>query len=438
MAIGGGKFNEMNKPLAGAYINNVSAARNLNGFGINGISVIAIDHNYGNKGELLEIESSNFADKCKSVLGYDLWDNKLKGLRELISNSIKTYIYILSENVKAENDIAKAKFGGTRGNDISIKISPNINDETKKEVITMVDNVMVDKQIVKAADELEDNKYIEFKKDATLTDTVKISLAGGADGTVTLADHQEFLNKIETLTFNALCCTATDETLQNLYVAYTKRMRDSVGLKFATIMKRIPKVTYDYEGIVTVLNDVVGGIGSELTYFTTALYANAELGKSNLNKKYNGEFEIIADYTQLELADFITEGKFVYHRVGDEFRVLEDINSLVTFTEEKGSDFKENQVIRVLDSLATADANIFNTMYLGKVNIDTAGIESYSNQILSIREAFLQNGALSDFDKEKIVVEKVEGEGIRGAIKVSSAVTPAECFRQVYLTNVVR
>ncbi|WP_101772329.1 phage tail sheath subtilisin-like domain-containing protein [Peptostreptococcus faecalis] len=441
MAIGGGRFTGMNKPLAGAYINNISASRSLNLLGTNGVCAIAIEHNYGNKGEILEIESSNFADKCKSVLGYDLWDNKLKGLRELISNSVKTYIYILSDNTKAENKIAKAKFGGTRGNDISIKISPNVNDETKKEVITMIDNVAVDKQVVKSAEELESNKYVDFKEGITLADTTKTSLAGGTDGAVTLTDHQDFLNKIETYSFNALCCTSTDATFQELYIAYTKRMRDNVGLKFATIMKRLPKLTYDYEGIVTVLNDVVAGTGNELTYFTTALYANTELGKSNLNKKYNGEFEIIADYTQLELAEFINEGKFVYHRVGDEFRVLEDINSLVTFSEEKGEEFKENQVIRILDSLAMADANVFNSAYLGKVNIDKTGLESYEVDVIKIREEFLKLGAFRSYDKNSVVVEKVEtvdGNKVRGVVRVNSVVTPAECFRQLYLTNVVK
>lgn len=41
-------------------------------------------------------------------------------------------------------------------------------------------------------------------------------------------------------------------------------------------------------------------------------------------------------------------GEFVLHSVGTEVRVLEDINSLVTLTEDKNELFQSNQTIRVL------------------------------------------------------------------------------------------
>ena len=53
----------------------------------------------------------------------------------------------------------------------------------------------------------------------------------------------------------------------------------------------------------------------------------------------------------------------VLHSVGTEVRVLEDINSLVTLTEDKNELFQSNQTIRVLDQIAMDIASLFNTKY---------------------------------------------------------------------------
>ena len=54
----------------------------------------------------------------------------------------------------------------------------------------------------------------------------------------------------------------------------------------------------------------------------------------------------MADYTQAQLEASIDAGEFTLHKVGDEIRVLVDINSLVDTTSEKGEEFKSNQTIR--------------------------------------------------------------------------------------------
>ena len=94
--------------------------------------------------------------------------------------------------------------------------------------------------------------------------------------------------------------------------------------------------------------------------------------------------------------------------------------------------------MRVLDALAIADARVFNEIYVGKVNIDTAGKESYRDKVIDVRKEFLKQGALKDYDKDSIQVVEINNDNVRGAIKVDSIVTPAECFRQLYLTNYVR
>lgn len=444
MALGGGTFTTTDKMLAGAYINSVSAARSLSLIGDNGVVAIAIEHSYGDSGEVISLTPREFREDCLSHLGYSLFDDRLKGLRELFENSKLVHIYILNNTTKASNSVATANKGGTRGNDIVIKIQKNIDNPGKKDVITMIDFIEVDKQIVTNASELQPNAFVTFKN-VELAEKAGEKLAGGTDGTVTNGDHQAFLSKVETMTFNSIACMATTKEVQKLYIAYTKRMRDDIGLKFATILCEATDIAgdakiYDYEGLVIVKNKVKGETvkGNELVPFTAAIYANAPIGKSNLNRQYTGEYEVITDYTQLQLKDLIKLGRFIYHRVGDTVRVLEDVNGLVTISDVKGAEFKDNQVVRVLDALAIADARVFNEIYVGKVNIDTAGKESYRDKVIDVRKEFLKQGALKDYDKDSIQVVEINNDNVRGAIKVDSIVTPAECFRQLYLTNYVR
>lgn len=444
MALGGGTFTTTDKILPGAYINSVSAARSLSLTGANGIVAIAIEHSWGNAGEVLTLTPKEFREESLTYLGYELFNDKLKGLRELFENSKLVHIYILNNTTKASNSIATARKGGSRGNDIVIKIQKNLDNPSKKDVITMIDFIEVDKQTVANAGELQPNAFVTFKN-VELTEKAGEKLAGGTDGSVTNGDHQAFLTKIETMTFNSIACMATTKELQKLYIAYTKRMRDDIGLKFATVMCEASDIggdsqIYDYEGLVVVKNKVKAGTvkGNELIPFTAAIYANAKLGKSNLNRQYTGEYEVITDFAQAELTKLKKAGKFVYHSVGDTVRVLEDINGLITTTSTKGAEFKDNQVVRILDALAIADARVFNEMYVGKVNIDTAGKESYLNKIIDVREEFLKEGALKDYDKASIEIVEINDEDVRGAVKVDSHVTPAECFRQLYMTNYVR
>lgn len=445
MALGGGEFKTMDKSMPGAYINTVSASTGLSITGDRGVVAIAIEHDYGNNGEIMEITPSDFREDSLTLLGYNLYHDKLKGLRELFANSQKVLLYILNKTDKASNDYATAKKGGIRGNDITIKVQNNIDNLGSKDVITMLDYIVIDKQTVKTAKDLRDNALVEFKPNSELAITAGEKLKGGGNGIATNAEHQDFLNKLETRHFNALACMATTKILQNLYIAYTKRMRNEVGLKFATILCEASDLAgdtalYDFEGFVVTVNKVKDKEvkGTELVPFTAAIYANAGLGKANLNKAYSGEYEIIADYTQPQLKELAKQGRFVYHRVGDTFRVFEDINGLITTSETKGEEFKDNQVIRICDDLAMADAKVFNEIYLGDVNATKSGMESLENRLISIRDTFVSENALKSYDKESLKVEKIEsvgGKKLRGAVKVSCGITPAECFRQLYMTT---
>lgn len=75
----------------------------------------------------------------------------------------KVYCYRLGTSTQAECTFAKAKYGGTRGNKLTIKITADVDNANYFIVSTLLDGVAVDEQRVKTAAELVANDFVTFK-----------------------------------------------------------------------------------------------------------------------------------------------------------------------------------------------------------------------------------------------------------------------------------
>lgn len=429
MALGGGTFISQNKKLPGSYINFASAQNASSSIGERGIAAMAIEMDWGKDGEIIEVTSQNFAKDSLKIFGYDYSNEKLKGLRDLFKNVKKAYFYRLNSGNKATTDIATAKCSGTRGNDIRIVVAKNIDDDTKYDVTTYLGTKEVDKQTVKEVSELVDNDYVTFSME-TLEVTAGKSLEGGTNGDVSGEAHQNFLDKLESYQVNAIGCTVKDESTSNLYVQYAKRLRDEQGIKFQVVLFNNAA---NYEGVVNVKNTTVED-ESALVYWVTGVIAGCEINKSNTNKTYDGEYTINADYTQAQLETSIDNGEFVLHKVGDEIRVLVDINSLVDTTTEKGEEFKSNQTIRVLDQIASDVASVFNFKYLGKIANNEAGRTSLWSDIIALFKDYQTLQAIENFEDADISVEIGND---KKSVTINTNVQVINAMEKLYMTVVV-
>ncbi|HCQ5838110.1 TPA: phage tail sheath family protein [Clostridioides difficile] len=432
MALGGGTFVTQNKVLPGAYINFVSATRATSSLSDRGTVAMPLELDWGIDEEIFTVTSDDFEKYSTKYFGYDYTHEKLKGLRDLFKNIRLGYFYKLNKGVKASCTIAIAKYSGIRGNDLKIIVTTNIDDNAKFDVVTLLDNKKVDIQVAKVITDLQDNDYITWKKDATLEASAGLVFTGGTNGeAVTGAEYQAFLDKIESYSFNALGCLATTTDIKNLFVEFTKRMRDKVGAKFQTVLYK--KSDADYEGVVSVENKIKDTelLESSLIYWTTGAIAGCDINKSNTNKKYDGEFDIDVNYTQIQLEEALKTGKFIFHKVGDEVHVLEDINTFVSFTDEKNDDFSSNQSIRVLDQIANDIATLFNTKYLGEVPNDKSGRISFWNDVVKHHEQLQNMRAIEDFKADDVSVEPGSD---KKTVVVSDAVKVISAMSKLYMT----
>ena len=264
----------------------------------------------------------------------------------------------------------------------------------------------------------------------TLAVTAGKALSGGTNGDVSGEAHQKFLDKLESYQVNAIGCTAKDESTSNLYVQYAKRMRDEQGIKFQVV---VYNNAANFEGVVNVKNTTVED-ESALIYWVTGVIAGCEINKSNTNKTYDGEYTINVDYTQTQLETAIDNGEFILHKVGDEVRVLVDINSLVDTTTEKGEEFKSNQTIRVLDQIASDVASVFNSKYLGKIANNEAGRTSLWADIVALFKDYQTLQAIENFEDGDI---KVTIGNDKKSVTIETNVQVINAMEKLYMTVVV-
>lgn len=434
MALGGGIFVSQNKKLPGAYINFVSAARASATLSDRGIVALPIEMDWGEEGKVIELTSDQFLYNSEKLLGYDYGADWCNGLRDVFLNATKVYLYKLNTGVKAANKFCTARFGGKRGNDLKTVIVANVDEPSKFDVKTILGTKIVDIQtgVSGTTSELADNDYVVWLDSVAIEETASTPLTGGSNGEVNTASWQAAFSALESYSFNTLGVVSETEEVKKLAATWTKRMRDEIGVKFQTV---VSNYAADDKGVINVVTGTEAKADCPaLVFWVTGAQAGCAVNASCTNKVYDGEFAPDVSRTQAQLVECIDKGEFVLHRVGDEIRVLTDINSKVSVSVEENEDFKSNQVIRVLDQIANDIAVLFATKYLGVIPNDEAGRISLWNDIVKHHQELQQLRAIEGFTSENVVVTKGD---TKKSVVVSDMVTPVNAMEQLYMTVTV-
>ena len=428
MALGGGTFVTQNKTIPGAYINFVTTATGATVFGERGVVALGDSFNWGSN-NIFEVTAEDFYKNSMALFGYDALDGKMIGIRDVFKNAKKIYVGRINGNnaKKASCSFGEAKYTGTRGNDIRIAVYSDPDDSSYKNVYTYVGTTIVDTQRVKSMVELRNNNFVVWKSDATLTNTASMPMTGGTNGATTGQAVQSFLDDISGYSFNALTVISDNESINQLVAEYTKRMRDTIGKKFQSI---VHNYFADYEGVINIDPYAVSEEDYLVAYWVAGAVAGCEINESLTNKVYDGEIEIDSFYTQSQLENKIKSGEFVFHRVGDKIRVLMDINSFVSVTTEKGKMFQNNQTVRICDQIASDVAVLFEEYYMGKVPNDTSGRNSLWSDLVKYHEKLVNIRALDEFDEEAISVEMGES---KNSVVIYEKICPVNSMEQLYM-----
>lgn len=435
MALGGGTFLVPNKVLPGTYINFVSKSKAQADLSDRGYVAVALPLSWGESGEIITLHSEDVIKECIKLLGYPYMADEMLPIRELFKNAKVVYVYnTRSTGVKARSNdsLIDARYGGIVGNNISVEVKKTIDDDSVFEFITRIKDTIVDYQKDTLVN-IKDNKFVTFGNKTELKDGIHM-LSNGADGTVSNSAYEDFLRKIDPYYFNVITVATNDEKTKRLLVEYTKRQREDVGAKFQAVVHDL-KDKVNYEGVVDIINKVKGeDDNGQLVYWVAGALGGCQVNKSCTNKIYDGEYTVEANYDQATLKELKLKGKFVMHMVGDDVRVLSDINTFVDFSKDKTKDFSKNQTIRVLDQLAIDTASLFNRKYLGKVPNDSAGRIELWKDIVLLHQTYQTLRAIENFNDKDIVIEKGPE---KDQVIVTDNIIPVNAMEQLYMTVIV-
>lgn len=252
----------------------------------------------------------------------------------------------------------------------------------------------------------------------------------GSAGTV-----GEAIKAFEAYEFNVMCAYTDVESDIAAYVTAIKNWRDDMGKKCQLVVYN--QSAPNHEGIINVVSTVSGDGAPK--YALVAWVAGAEAGckinESCTNMLYDGEWTVVTNKTQSELENCITNGQIAFHLVYGDVRMLEDINSLTTTTDDKGEDFKSNQTIRVVDQIANDIAKLFNTKYLGRIPNNASGRVSLWADIVAHHKELEAVNAIEAFDSTLL---KVEQGATKKSVVVHDAITVINAMAQLYMTVVIQ
>ena len=129
-------------------------------------------------------------------------------------------------------------------------------------------------------------------------------------------------------------------------------------------------------------------------------------------------------------------GKFMLHSVNGTVRVLEDINTLVTLTAEKGEIFQSNQTVRVCDQIANDVAVLFNTRYVGIVPNDASGRATLWNDIVKLIQQLETLRAVEDFDPDTVSVDIGDRKG--SVLLTIDGLNIVNAMSQLYMSVIIQ
>jgi len=436
----GGSYSSETKVRPGAYVNVKSRNFSVNLEAEKGIVALPLSLDWGVVKQVIEIDStSNFV----KLLGYDISDSALILIREALKKAKKLLVYRLNTGVQATVTSGSltltAKYAGTRGNDITVKILANA-DSNDFTVETYLGELKVDTQVGSTISDLVANDFVSFSGTGNLVASAGLVLTGGTSGTTSGTDYTTFLEDIEKYSFNILAITTSDvASIESVLKTFIERLRENEGKKIQLVISDY--ATADYEGVISVKNGVILSDGTTLSAaqccaYVGGLCASSDVNKSNTYATYDGAINVSTSYTNSQIEQAIKNGEFVFVEKNGKVIIEQDINTLVTFTTEKNEYFHKNRVVRCIDTLQREITQLFEDYYIGKVNNDEEGRMLFKSAVIKlINDNYVQKGAIRDFENGDITIEA--GDSI-DSVRATIGIKPVDAMEKLYATIILQ
>ncbi|MCZ2740308.1 MULTISPECIES: phage tail sheath family protein [Bacillus] len=437
------------KKRPGIYFNFKTTAQQRITLGDRGTVALPITMSWGEPKTFISI--SGIEDLNKKV-GLNIDDKSLLLFREAKKKAQTVLLYRLNEGEPAKAQISEnfnvlANYGGQKGNEVTIQVTENVLDSSKRDVVTYVGTDIVDKQVVTDVKELKQNKYVSFSGEGEVTITAGVTLSGGKNGVPSVADYTAFLEAAETEYFDVIALpNNTSEQLKATFVAFIKRLRDDQGRKVQGV---VANYAADHEGIINVTSGVLLEDGTEITPAkATAWVAGASAG-ANFNQsltfvEYEGAVDTLERLDNDQVEYRLSQGEFLFTFDARDrtVSVEKDINSLTSYTTEKNKTFGKNKIIRVLDAINNdLTRELKDLIKLRKANgndipASDDGLQLVKTLITQYLTQLQDGDGITGFDSETDIVIALNED--RDGFLIDLAVQPVDAAEKFYFNVEVK
>ncbi|USD81933.1 phage tail sheath family protein [Bacillus safensis] len=437
------------KKRPGIYFNFKTTAQQRITLGDRGTVALPITMSWGEPKTFISI--SGIEDLNKKV-GLNIDDKSLLLFREAKKKAQTVLLYRLNEGEPAKAQISEnfnvlANYGGQKGNEVTIQVTENVLDSSKRDVVTYVGTDIVDKQVVTDVKELKQNKYVQFSGEGEVTITAGVTLSGGKNGVPSVADYTAFLEEAETEYFDVIALpNNTSEQLKATFVAFIKRLRDDQGRKVQGV---VANYAADHEGIINVTSGVVLEDGTEITPAkATAWVAGASAG-ANFNQsltfvEYEGAVDTLERLDNDQVEYRLSQGEFLFTFDARDrtVSVEKDINSLTSYTTEKNKTFGKNKIIRVLDAINNdLTRELKDLIKLRKANgndipASDDGLQLVKTLITQYLTQLQDGSGITGFDSETDITIALNED--RDGFLIDLAVQPVDAAEKFYFNVEVK
>lgn len=438
----GGIWTSQNKVLPGVYIRfKTGTALGLT-VGERGVVTICEPMSWG---PVAQVTTVTLTTDVTPITGYDITAPQNQFLQEMFKGTNRTsapttiLLYRPTASGSAQAAVttgeltATAVYPGARGNDISVVITELTEPESTFTVSTVVDGAIVDQQTAAQISELVANDWVTFSGTGALAATTGAALTGGADGTVQSAAYSAYLTAIEPYKFDIMVYDGTDSTVQTALLSFIKRVNENNGQYCQLVASGLSNPDSRY--VININSPVTLSDGTELTpqqvtWWAGGASAGALYNQSLTYAQYPG-----AVSTTMQTVDQFTQavqaGNFVLFAENGVVKVMQDINSLTTYTEDIGQVYSKNRVMRLCNTIANDIFQQFSESFIGVVNNNEQGRARFQAASVGYLQQIQDNQGIQNFTSDD--VEVLTGSAI-DAIVVNVAIQAVDSVEKIYMT----
>lgn len=438
----GGTWTTQNKVLPGVYIRFKSAAALGLTVGERGIVTICEPMSWGPVAQVTEVTPDM---DLTPITGYDITAPENLFIRQIFLGTDRTnpptklllYRPTASGSAQATATIgeltATALYPGVRGNDITIIVTALTEPESSFQVSTVVDGNVVDQQIGANVDDLVANDWVTWSGSGALSASTGQALTSGQDGTVQSAAYSAYLTAIEPYKFDVMIYDGEDSSVLTALQSFIQRVNEENGQYCQLVAAEVTNPNTQY--IINVNSPATLSDGTQLTpqqvtWWAGGASAGALYNQSLTYAQYPGAVATTMQ-TNAKFIQQVQAGKFVLFAEDGVVKVMQDINSLTTFTEDAGKAFRKNRVFRLMATIANDIYAQFSASFIGVVNNNAAGQARFKAAIVGYLQEIQANNGIQNFTADDVAV--LPGNDI-DAIVVTVAVQAVDSVEKIYMT----